>query len=69
MKILKKIYNKIISEQNSVVIPNFEGEIIDATGCIVMPGLINGHTHIYSTFARGLSVPFAPENFVEILAS
>ena len=29
--------------------------IIDATGCAVMPGLVNAHTHLYSTFGRSLS--------------
>jgi len=42
-------------------------QIIDAEDHLVMPGLINSHTHIYSTFARGMSVPFHPQNFQEIL--
>ncbi len=42
-------------------------ETIDASGSIVMPGLVNGHTHIYSTFSRGLGIPYNPENFLEIL--
>lgn len=41
--------------------------VIDCRGCIIMPGLINCHTHIYSTFARGMNVPFNPRNFTEIL--
>jgi cytosine/adenosine deaminase-related metal-dependent hydrolase len=32
-----------------------------------MPGLINGHQHIYSTFARGMALDFNPNNFQEIL--
>ena len=32
---------------------------IDVKNSIVMPGLINGHSHIYSTFSRGMNVPFA----------
>ena len=27
---------------------------LDATGTVVLPGLINAHTHFYSAFARGL---------------
>ena len=27
---------------------------IDARGSLVMPGLINAHHHLYSTFARGV---------------
>lgn len=42
-------------------------EIIDGSGYLVMPGLVTGHTHIYSTFARGMSVPFHPLNFQDIL--
>jgi len=29
---------------------------IDARGGIVLPGMINAHTHLYSAFARGLAV-------------
>ncbi|SHH32296.1 amidohydrolase family protein [Thermosipho atlanticus] len=41
--------------------------VIDAHGNFVMPGLVIGHTHIYSAFARGLSLPFNPTNFKDIL--
>jgi 5-methylthioadenosine/S-adenosylhomocysteine deaminase len=30
------------------------GEIIDASGDVIMPGLVNAHTHLFQTFARGL---------------
>lgn len=48
---------------------DFQGadDIYDCKGMIVMPGLINCHTHIYSTFARGMSVPFNPMKFQDIL--
>lgn len=41
----------------------------DAKGRLIMPGLINAHTHIYSSFARGLSLPQAQPNkdFMDIL--
>ena len=42
---------------------------IDACGNLVMPGLINAHHHLYSTFARGFTPPGSPpRNFEEILA-
>jgi len=42
---------------------------IDARGCVVMPGLINAHHHLYSTFARGFTPPGEPaQNFEEILS-
>jgi len=46
--------------------PKFYTEI-DAHNKLIMPGLINGHSHIYSMFARGMSVPFDPSNFKELL--
>jgi len=43
-------------------------ETIDCRGCIVMPGLINGHTHLYSALAVGMPPPReAPRSFTEIL--
>ena len=43
-------------------------ETIDASGKLVMPGLINAHTHLYSALARGLVADIAPSaNFTEIL--
>jgi len=43
-------------------------EYIDAHGGVIMPGLINAHNHIYSAFARGLSIKgYNPKNFLEIL--
>lgn len=41
---------------------------IDASGSIIMPGFINTHHHLYSTFARGLNTPGKPPmDFIEIL--
>ncbi len=41
---------------------------IDAGGRYIMPGLINAHMHLYSTFARGMFLPGEPaKNFNEIL--
>lgn len=45
-----------------------DSEFIDAKGGVIMPGLINMHHHIYSTFARGLSIKgYNPKNFTDIL--
>jgi putative selenium metabolism protein SsnA len=41
---------------------------IDCSGCLVIPGNVCAHTHVYSALARGM--PFAlqpPRNFLEIL--
>ncbi len=44
-------------------------EFFDTDSKMIMPGLINTHMHIYSAFARGMSIKNAPEstNFNEIL--
>lgn len=34
-------------------------EYVDAHGGVIMPGLVNCHTHIYSGLARGLSIKAA----------
>jgi putative selenium metabolism protein SsnA len=41
---------------------------MDVGGKLIMPGLINAHTHLYSTFARGMALKDPPPgNFQEIL--
>ena len=45
-----------------------QAEFVDARGGVIMPGLINVHTHIYSGLARGLAIDgFSPTNFLEVL--
>ncbi|QWC00544.1 amidohydrolase family protein [Mycoplasmatota bacterium] len=40
---------------------------INCFGKLIIPGFVTGHTHLYSTFARGLSLPIDPKNFLDIL--
>lgn len=45
-----------------------DAKIIDAKGKVIMPGFVNAHEHIYSAFARGMSLNGDPNtNFLEIL--
>ena len=45
-----------------------DAEFVDAKGGVIMPGLINVHTHIYSGLARGLAIEGNnPTNFLEVL--
>ena len=45
-----------------------QAEFVDARCGVIMPGLINAHTHIYSALARGLSINgYNPTNFYEVL--
>jgi putative selenium metabolism protein SsnA len=43
-------------------------EIVECRGAVLLPGLVNGHTHLYSALAAGMpSPPRRPRNFHEIL--
>ena len=46
-----------------------ETDFKDVKGKIIMPGMINTHTHLYSTFARGMNLKTdqLPGNFITIL--
>ena len=47
--------------------PRFGGKRLDACRKVVMPGLINAHTHFYSTFARGLTKTKPSADFRQVL--
>ncbi len=45
-----------------------DAEFMDVGRRLIMPGLLNTHMHLYSTFSRGMSLPGEPaKNFTEIL--
>ena len=50
---------------------NKEGVTVkDLGGRLVMPGFLNAHMHLYSSFARGMSIAGpSPKTFKEILES
>ncbi len=48
--------------------PESGDEVIDCRGAVLMPGLVNGHTHLYSALAAGMPAPpKTPTNFFDIL--
>ncbi|HSD26104.1 MAG TPA: putative aminohydrolase SsnA [Vicinamibacteria bacterium] len=48
--------------------PGAGEERLDLEGALVLPGLVNAHTHLYSALARGMPGPAEPpRSFVEIL--
>ena len=45
-----------------------DAEIIDGDGRLAIPGLVNAHTHLYSSLARGMALPnYSPSTFTQIL--
>jgi putative selenium metabolism protein SsnA len=57
-----------VGEDRTSEPPQSAEEVIDADGKLLMPALINCHTHLYSSLARGIRLPgSAPRNFTEIL--
>ena len=45
----------------------YSGRRVDAGGKVVVPGLINAHTHLYSTFARGMTRARPSRDFMAVL--
>ncbi len=61
-------YIREVGEASILETKYADAEKIDAHGGVIMPGLINMHNHIYSAFARGLSIRgYAPKDFMDIL--
>ncbi len=65
------IEGKRIVEVGEIVPGSYSPDrTIDARGSLVMPGLINTHHHLYSTFARGFTPPGPPaRSFEETLTN
>lgn len=58
----------MVGENREVKSAYPDAEYIDAGGGLIMPALINAHEHIYSAFARGLSIKgYNPQGFLDIL--
>jgi putative selenium metabolism protein SsnA len=63
-----RIEGERIAERGQRLAPRSGEEVLELDGAVVMPGLVNAHTHLYSALARGMPGPaIAPRNFVEIL--
>ena len=44
-----------VGDAQTVLAAHPSAEVVDCTGCAVMPGLVNGHTHVPMTLLRGLA--------------
>lgn len=63
-----RISDGFIRERGKNLSPLPEETVFDLKGKIVLPGLVNAHTHLYSALARGMPMPKTPpKNFLEVL--
>ncbi len=63
-----RIDGERIVERGPSLAPAAGEEVLDLEGALVLPGLVNAHTHLYSALARGMPGPAEPpRSFVEIL--
>jgi putative selenium metabolism protein SsnA len=63
-----RIQGQHVVERGRGLGPAAGEEVVDLEGALVMPGLVNAHTHLYSALARGMPGPAEPpRTFVEIL--
>jgi putative selenium metabolism protein SsnA len=63
-----RIEGERIAERGQPLSSRSGEEVLELDGAVVMPGLVNAHTHLYSALARGMPGPSSPpRNFVEIL--
>jgi len=63
-----RIEGGAISERAAMLTGQPGEETVDLAGALVLPGLVNAHTHLYSALARGMPGPKEPpRGFLEIL--
>ncbi len=63
-----RICNGFIMERGKGLLPQPGEKVFDLNGKIVLPGMVNAHTHLYSSLSRGMPMPkTSPKNFIEIL--
>ncbi len=65
-----RIENNRIVQRGNGVSRETTDDFIDCGGALVLPGLVNGHTHLYSSLTVGMPPPpKPPSSFLEILQS
>jgi putative selenium metabolism protein SsnA len=63
-----RVEGDLVQDRGSRLRPLPGEEVLDLHGALVLPGLVNAHTHLYSALARGMAGPAPPpRSFVEIL--
>ena len=55
-------------DNDSLIAEHPDVEAIDARDLLLLPGLVDAHTHAYGLLAHGLPIPSPPSGFFEFLA-
>jgi putative selenium metabolism protein SsnA len=67
-KVSLRIVGAAIVERGPSLAPAAGEEVLELAEALVLPGLVNAHTHLYSALARGMPGPAEPpQSFLEIL--
>lgn len=48
-----RIQNGVITELGQNLLPNESEKLVDATNCVVYPGMVNTHHHIAQSILKG----------------
>lgn len=63
-----RIRDGTIVERGAYLSAAADEQVFEVGGKLVLPGLVNAHTHLYSMLARGMPAPETPpRNFYEVL--
>lgn len=63
-----RVEGALIVERGPGLAPRAGEDVVNLAGALVLPGLVNAHTHLYSALARGMRAPVEPpRSFVQIL--
>lgn len=63
-----RVRDGVIREVGNRLRARAEDEVVDCGGAVVLPGLVNGHAHLYSALAVGMPPPRrSPADFSRIL--
>lgn len=64
---IKDNYIGDIGEREEILKKYPDEEVVDVKGRLMMPGMICGHSHIYSAYARGMAASKPTDNFFNVL--
>jgi putative selenium metabolism protein SsnA len=63
-----RVEKGVVAGRGPALAPLPGEELLELRGALLLPGLVNAHTHLYSSLARGMPPPVeAPRSFIEIL--